>query len=134
MFGSDGSQPEGADAEAARYVVARNHNVKLLVDDNDVRIVGHPSEYMKGFDIEKPYYSVKFSCCDYEPLAPKKRPSPSFISADFGNITYGNKSADQKSVLCQTRVYHKLRVLPGFVNSQFIMLNVPTLSPAQKKE
>jgi len=52
MFGSDGSQQEGGDAEAARYAVARNLNVKLLIDDNDVTIAGHPSQYMKGFTVE----------------------------------------------------------------------------------
>lgn len=53
LFGSDGSQQEGGDAEAARYAVAQNLNVKLLIDDNDVTIAGHPSSYMKGFDVEK---------------------------------------------------------------------------------
>ena len=53
MFGSDGSQQEGDDAEAARYAVARNLNVKLIIDDNDVTIAGHPSDYMKGFDVAK---------------------------------------------------------------------------------
>lgn len=53
MFGSDGSQQEGDDAEAARYAVARNLNVKLLIDDNDVTIAGHPTEYMKGYDVVK---------------------------------------------------------------------------------
>ncbi len=53
MFGSDGSQMEGDNAEAARYAVARNLNVKLFIDDNDVTIAGHPSEYMKGFDVAK---------------------------------------------------------------------------------
>ena len=53
MFGSDGSQQEGDDAEAARYAVARGLNVKLLIDDNDVTIAGHPSDYMKGFDVAK---------------------------------------------------------------------------------
>ena len=53
LFGSDGSQQEGGDAEAARYAVARGLNVKLLIDDNDVTIAGHPSQYMKGFDVEK---------------------------------------------------------------------------------
>jgi transketolase C-terminal domain/subunit/transketolase N-terminal domain/subunit len=52
MFGSDGSQQEGSDAEAARYAVAQNLNVKLLIDDNDVTIAGHPSQYMKGFSVE----------------------------------------------------------------------------------
>ncbi|WP_028580881.1 transketolase C-terminal domain-containing protein [Desulfogranum japonicum] len=51
MFGSDGSQQEGDDAEAARYAVARKLNVKLLIDDNDVTIAGHPTEYMQGYDV-----------------------------------------------------------------------------------
>lgn len=53
MFGSDGSQMEGDNAEAGRYAVARNLNVKLFIDDNDVTIAGHPSEYMRGFDVAK---------------------------------------------------------------------------------
>jgi transketolase len=53
MFGSDGSQMEGDNAEAARYAVARKLNVKVLVDDNDVTIAGHPSEYMKGYDVAR---------------------------------------------------------------------------------
>lgn len=52
-LGSDGSQQEGNDAEAARIAVAQNLNVKLLIDDNDVTIAGHPSEYQKGYDITK---------------------------------------------------------------------------------
>ncbi|MBV5316782.1 MAG: transketolase [Desulfobulbaceae bacterium] len=51
MFGSDGSQQEGDDAEAARYAVARRLKVKLLLDDNDVTIAGHPSAYMQGYDL-----------------------------------------------------------------------------------
>jgi transketolase C-terminal domain/subunit/transketolase N-terminal domain/subunit len=53
MFGSDGSQQEGGDAEAARYAVARQLNVKLVIDDNDVTIAGHPSDYMQGFSVEE---------------------------------------------------------------------------------
>lgn len=52
-LGSDGSQQEGNDAEAARIAVAQNLDVKLLIDDNDVTIAGHPSEYLKGFDVAK---------------------------------------------------------------------------------
>lgn len=52
-LGSDGSQQEGNDAEAARIAVAQNLNVKLLIDDNDVTIAGHPSEYQKGYNIAK---------------------------------------------------------------------------------
>lgn len=51
MLGSDGSQQEGDDAEAARLAVAQKLEVKLLIDDNDVTIAGHPSDYMQGFDV-----------------------------------------------------------------------------------
>lgn len=51
MFGSDGSQMEGDNAEAARYAVARQLQVKLFIDDNDVTIAGHPSRYLRGYDV-----------------------------------------------------------------------------------
>ncbi|KAH8116771.1 thiamine diphosphate-binding protein [Phellopilus nigrolimitatus] len=53
MLGSDGSQQEGDDAEAARLAVAQGLNVKLLIDDNDVTIAGHPSQYLKGYELPK---------------------------------------------------------------------------------
>lgn len=53
LFGSDGSQMEGDDAEAARLAVAQKLNVKLCIDDNNVTISGHPSEYLPGYDISK---------------------------------------------------------------------------------
>ncbi len=52
-LGSDGSQQEGNDAEAARLAVAKNLNVKLIIDDNNVTIAGHPSEYLKGFELHR---------------------------------------------------------------------------------
>lgn len=52
-LGSDGSQQEGNDAEAARLAVAKNINIKLFIDDNDVTIAGHPSEYLPGFSTGK---------------------------------------------------------------------------------
>lgn len=52
-LGSDGSQQEGNDAEAARLAVAKGLNVKLILDDNDVTIAGHPSEYLKGYCLKK---------------------------------------------------------------------------------
>lgn len=52
-LGSDGAQQEGDDAEAARLAVAQHLNVKLLIDDNDVTIAGHPSSYLPGFDVAK---------------------------------------------------------------------------------
>ncbi|MBW4696589.1 MAG: transketolase [Aphanocapsa lilacina HA4352-LM1] len=52
-LGSDGSQQEGNDAEAARLAVAQGLNVKLIIDDNDVTIAGHPSKYLPGFSVAK---------------------------------------------------------------------------------
>ncbi len=70
LFGSDGSQQEGADAEAARYAVARNLQIKLLIDDNNVTIAGHPTDYMPGFDIEKTLagHGLTVNCGDGEDL------------------------------------------------------------------
>lgn len=53
LFGSDGSQMEGNDAEAARLAVALGLEVKLVIDDNDITISGPPSEYLKGFSVAK---------------------------------------------------------------------------------
>ncbi len=50
-LGSDGSQQEGDDAEAARLAVSQNLNVKLIIDDNDVTIAGHPSNYIPGYTV-----------------------------------------------------------------------------------
>ena len=52
-LGSDGAQQEGNDAEAARLAVAQTLNVKLFIDDNDVTIAGHPSDYLPGYDVAK---------------------------------------------------------------------------------
>ena len=52
-FGSDGAQQEGDDAEAARMAVAHRLDVKIVVDDNDVTISGHPSDYMPGYRVAK---------------------------------------------------------------------------------
>ncbi|MBF2028075.1 MAG: transketolase [Oscillatoriales cyanobacterium C42_A2020_001] len=52
-LGSDGSQQEGNDAEAARLAIAQHLNVKLIIDDNDVTIAGHPSKYLPGFSVAK---------------------------------------------------------------------------------
>ena len=53
MLGSDGSQQEGDDAESARIAVARNLDVKLFIDNNDVTIAGHPSDYLKGYSVAR---------------------------------------------------------------------------------
>ncbi len=71
MLGSDGSQMEGNDAEAARLAVSQNLNVKLLIDDNDVTIAGHPSNYMPGYDVSKTLAGHGLDICigDGEDLA-----------------------------------------------------------------
>ena len=53
LLGSDGSQMEGDDAEAARLAVAHQLNIKVLVDDNNVTIAGHPQDYMPGYDLSR---------------------------------------------------------------------------------
>ncbi|MGH8298344.1 MAG: transketolase C-terminal domain-containing protein [Steroidobacteraceae bacterium] len=53
LLGSDGSQMEGDDAEAARLAVGKQLNIKVLVDDNNVTIAGHPQEYMAGYDLSR---------------------------------------------------------------------------------
>lgn len=70
MFGSDGSQQEGDDAEAARYAVARQLNLTLLLDDNDVTIAGHPTEYMQGYDLVRTLagQGLAVQACDGEDI------------------------------------------------------------------
>ena len=53
MLGSDGSQMEGDNAEAARLCVGKQINIKVLIDDNNVTIAGHPQEYMAGYDLSR---------------------------------------------------------------------------------
>jgi transketolase len=53
LLGSDGSQMEGDDAEAARLAVGKGLNIKMLIDDNNVTIAGHPQEYMPGYDLTR---------------------------------------------------------------------------------
>lgn len=53
MLGSDGSQMEGDNAEAARLCVGKSLNVKVLLDDNNVTISGHPQDYMAGYDLTR---------------------------------------------------------------------------------
>src|SRR5580698_8874639 len=53
LLGSDGSQMEGDDAEAARLAVAQQLNIKVLVDDNNVTIAGHPQDYLPGYDLTR---------------------------------------------------------------------------------
>lgn len=53
LLGSDGSQMEGDNAEAARLSVGKQLGVKLLIDDNNVTISGHPQTYMVGYDLTR---------------------------------------------------------------------------------
>ena len=53
LLGSDGSQMEGDNAEAARLTVGKDLNIKVVVDDNNVTIAGHPQEYMVGYDLSR---------------------------------------------------------------------------------
>ena len=39
--------------EAARFAVAHGVNIKVLIDDNNVTIAGHPQEYMPGYDLTR---------------------------------------------------------------------------------
>ncbi|MGK7888680.1 MAG: transketolase C-terminal domain-containing protein [Leptolyngbyaceae cyanobacterium] len=69
-LGSDGSQQEGNDAEAARLAVAQYINVKLLIDDNDVTIAGNPSKYLPGYSVKKTLegHGLTVSECDGEDI------------------------------------------------------------------
>ena len=53
LLGSDGSQMEGDNAEAARLAAGKQINIKLLVDDNNVTIAGHPQDYMPDYDLSR---------------------------------------------------------------------------------
>src|SRR6202012_1197805 len=53
MLGSDGSQMEGDNAEAARLSVGKELGMKVLIDDNNVTISGHPQTYMVGYDLSR---------------------------------------------------------------------------------
>ena len=44
---------EGDNAEAARLAVGKQLNVKMLIDDNNVTISGHPQTYMSGYDLTR---------------------------------------------------------------------------------
>ena len=50
-LGSDGSQQEGNNAEAARLAVAKNLNIKLIIDDNNSTCSGYPTDYLKGYNV-----------------------------------------------------------------------------------
>mgnify|MGYP001192414830 FL=1 len=68
MYGSDGAQMEGNNAEAARLAVANNLNVKWIIDDNNVTIAGNPETYMKGYSVSETLKGQGFEVitCDGE--------------------------------------------------------------------
>jgi transketolase len=53
MLGSDGAQMEGDNAEAARLSAGKQLNVKVLIDDNNVTISGHPQDYLVNYDLTR---------------------------------------------------------------------------------
>jgi transketolase len=53
LFGSDGSEMEGDNAEAARLAVGKQLNIKVLIDDNNSTIAGRPQDYMAGYDLTR---------------------------------------------------------------------------------
>lgn len=53
MLGSDGAQMEGDNSEAARLAAGKQLNVKVLIDDNNVTISGHPQDYLINYDLTK---------------------------------------------------------------------------------
>jgi transketolase len=55
LLGSDGSQMEGDNAEAARLTVGKQLNLKVLIDDNNVTISGHPQQYLRGYDLTRTF-------------------------------------------------------------------------------
>src|SRR5580700_1057951 len=61
LLGSDGSQMEGDDAEAARLAVGKGLNIKVLIDDNNVTIAGHPQEYLPGYDLSRTLAGLGFN-------------------------------------------------------------------------
>ncbi|KAF9462295.1 thiamine diphosphate-binding protein [Collybia nuda] len=52
-LGSDGAQQEGNDVEAARLAVNMKLNVKLIIDDNNMTVVGPSRDILPHFDITK---------------------------------------------------------------------------------
>lgn len=83
-LGSDGAQMEGNDSEAARLAVAKNINVKLFIDDNNVTIAGHPQDYLPGYDVQKTLEGHGMTCtnCNGEDLDALYAAMRSMIVAD----------------------------------------------------
>jgi transketolase len=95
LFGSDGSQQEGNNAEAARFAVARGLDVKLVIDENDVTISGHPSQYLLGYDLERTLsgHGLRVARVDGEDL-------PALYAAMRGLLTERGPAA----LLCRRRM------------------------------
>jgi transketolase len=70
VFSSDGAQQEGNNAEAARFAVAHQLPVTVIIDDNDVTIAGKTSEYLPGFDLKKTLegFGISTFTCNGEDL------------------------------------------------------------------
>ncbi|KAJ2915326.1 hypothetical protein MD484_g5051, partial [Candolleomyces efflorescens] len=52
-LGSDGAQQEGNDVEAARLAVNFKLDVKLIIDDNNMTVIGPSRDVLPDFDIAK---------------------------------------------------------------------------------
>ena len=83
---------KGNDAEAAQFAVAQGHNVKLLIDDSDVTIVRHPSDYLKGYNVSK---SLREHAAMHK--LSTRRMSPGI--ADIEGISHGHDVIPVKSAV-----------------------------------
>jgi hypothetical protein len=118
-LGSDGSQQEGNDAEAARLAVAQNLKVKLLIDANDVTIAGHPSEYLKGFDIEKTLkgHGLKVVRVDGEDI-------DALWDGVCQVVIYNGPAAGTRSATCS---FHLLKSLSSVVSTRVMAPGIPSI-------
>jgi len=92
-LGSDGSQMEGNNAEAARFAVANGLPVKLFIDDNDVTISGHPSQYLTG----------SFGRMDIESTLDEFNAYTHHLYGDYAFVdrrSSGSRSASRDGMVC----------------------------------
>lgn len=117
-LGSDGSQQEGNDAEAARLAVAQNLNVKMLIDDNDVTIAGHPSQYMKGYDLTKTLegHGLKVYTVQGEDIDALWGAIASVVTYDGPAAGKPNEAVHLTRVLITVLVIAKRLMAPGVVD------------------
>ena len=66
MYGSDGAQMEGNNAEAARLAVANNLNVKWIIDDNNVQKIKNEKILLSAWGKNKWSFSDDFKGKNYK--------------------------------------------------------------------